>query len=69
MSASERFFFKLDIAAGLEDVKTIPGDQPTDAEVDAELDVAKAELKALGQECSFDLDEETLKDWIKSRWA
>jgi hypothetical protein len=68
MSASDRFFFKLEVAAAFNELKDIPGFPEQDAEVDQAVAELSEELKELALECEFDLsDEATLQDWIASQ--
>jgi hypothetical protein len=67
MSASDRFFFKLEVAAAFNELKDIPGFPEQDEEVDQAVAELSEELKELGAACGFDLDEEILADWIASQ--
>jgi hypothetical protein len=67
MSASDKFFFKLEVAAAFNELKDIPGFPDQDKEVDLAVAELTGELKEIGKECSFDLDDETLAAWIKSQ--
>jgi antibiotic biosynthesis monooxygenase (ABM) superfamily enzyme len=67
MSASDEFFFKLEVAAAYNELKNIPGFPEQDAEVDQAVAELTGELKEIGAACSFDLDDETLAAWIKSQ--
>lgn len=65
MSASDEFFFKLNVAALYDDLKNTPGFPPSDPEVERTVtEMLQGDLKELGAACGFELDEETLREWI-----
>lgn len=67
MSASDKFFFKLEVAAAFQELKGKPDFTEQETELDQAVAELTGELKSLGKECSFELDDETLKNWIKSQ--